>query len=250
MNEIDLRGRHAVVTGGAQGIGLAIATRLLASGASVTLWDKDAALLEQVVGEAGKRGTVSSETVDITIAGDVAGALESTLKRHGRIEILVANAGIAGPNIKTWEYPVDAWKQVLDVNLTGVFLCCRAVVPQMMRQNYGRIVNVASIAGKEGNPNAVAYSASKAGVIALTKSLGKETAGQNIAVNCITPAAARTRLFDQMTKEHIDFMLSKIPRGRFVEVDEVGSMVAWLVSEENSFATGAVFDLSGGRATY
>ncbi len=171
-------------------------------------------------------------------------------KRNGRIDILVANAGIAGPNHKTWEYPIDAWKRVIDINLLGVFLCCRAVVPHMLQQNYGRIVNVASIAGKEGNPNASAYSASKAGVIALTKSLGKETAAANIAVNCITPAAARTRIFDQMTKEHIDFMLSKIPRLRFLEVDEVSAMVAWLVSEENSFTTGAVFDLSGGRATY
>jgi 3-oxoacyl-[acyl-carrier protein] reductase len=163
---------------------------------------------------------------------------------------MVANAGIAGPNLKTWDYPVETWKQVIDINLVGVFLCCRAVLPHMLRAGYGRVVNVASIAGKEGNPNASAYSASKAGVIALTKSLGKETADKNIAVNCITPAAARTRIFDQMSQEHIDFMLSKIPRGRFLEVDEVSAMVAWLVSEENSFTTGAVFDLSGGRATY
>jgi NAD(P)-dependent dehydrogenase (short-subunit alcohol dehydrogenase family) len=177
-------------------------------------------------------------------------AAESTAAEHGRIDILVANAGIAGPNHKLWEYPVDDWKQVIDINLSGVFYCCRAIVPYMLRQNYGRIVNVASIAGKEGNPNASAYSAAKAGVIALTKSLGKETADKNIAVNCITPAAAKTRIFDQITREHIDYMLSKIPRGRFLEVDEVGAMVAWLVSEENSFTTGAVFDLSGGRATY
>ena len=172
------------------------------------------------------------------------------MKKHGRIDILVANAGIAGPNFKSWEYPLDAWKQVIDINLTGVFLCCSAIVPYLLEQGYGRIVNVASIAGKEGNANASAYSASKAGVIAFTKSLGKETANKNIAVNCITPAAARTRLFDQMSQEHIDFMLSRIPRGRFLEVGEVSSMVAWLVSEENSFTTGAVFDLSGGRATY
>jgi 2-dehydro-3-deoxy-L-rhamnonate dehydrogenase (NAD+) len=193
---------------------------------------------------------VSHEIVDVSQAESVAAAANATMQKHGKIDILVANAGIAGPNHKTWEYPIGAWKQVIDINLIGVFLCCHAVVPYMLRQNYGRIVNVASIAGKEGNANASAYSASKAGVIALTKSLGKETANQNIAVNCITPAAARTRIFDQMTQAHIDFMLSRIPRGRFLEVDEVSAMVAWLVSEENSFTTGAVFDLSGGRATY
>ena len=188
--------------------------------------------------------------VDVTSSEDVQSAAEATAKQLGKIDILVANAGIAGPNHKLWEYPVDAWRQVIDINLSGIFYCCRAIVPYMLQQNYGRIVNVASIAGKEGNPNASAYSASKAGVIALTKSLGKETADKNIAVNCITPAAARTRIFDQMTQQHIDFMLSKIPRGRFLEVPEVGAMVAWLVSEENSFTTGAVFDISGGRATY
>jgi len=172
------------------------------------------------------------------------------MSKHQRIDILVANAGIAGPNHKTWEYPVEEWQHVIQVNLLGVYHCCRAVLPHMLAADYGRIVNVASIAGKEGNPNASAYSASKAGVIALTKSLGKETAENNIAVNCITPAAARTRIFDQMSKEHVDYMLSKIPRGRFLEVDEVSAMVAWLVSEENSFTTAAVFDLSGGRATY
>jgi 3-oxoacyl-[acyl-carrier protein] reductase len=180
----------------------------------------------------------------------VAVATESTISKHGKIDILVAGAGIAGPNYKSWEYPVDAWKQVIDINLTGVFLCCRTIVPYMLRQNYGRIVNISSIAGKEGNPTASGYSAAKAGVIAFTKSLGKETALNNVAVNCITPAAAKTRIFDQVTQEHIDFMLSKIPRGRFLKVEEVSSMVAWLVSEENSFTTGAVFDLSGGRATY
>jgi NAD(P)-dependent dehydrogenase (short-subunit alcohol dehydrogenase family) len=177
-------------------------------------------------------------------------ATTSALKKHDRIDILVANAGIAGPNLKAWEYPLDAWKEVIDINLTGVFLCCSAIIPYLLEQDYGRIVNVASIAGKEGNANASAYSASKAGVIAFTKSLGKETANKNVAVNCITPAAARTRIFEQMSQEHIDFMLSRIPRGRFLEVDEVSSMVAWLVSEENSFTTGAIFDLSGGRATY
>jgi len=250
MNKIDLNHRHAVVTGGAQGIGLAIAIRLLASGASVSLWDRDPEMLVDASAKLKTPGAVSVETVDVTDAMSVAYGVKVTLAKHSKIDILVANAGIAGPNHKTWEYPIDAWKQVIDTNLLGVFLCCRAVVPCMLQQNYGRIVNVASIAGKEGNANAPAYSASKAGVIALTKSLGKETASQNIAINCITPAAARTRLFEQMTEDHINFMLSRIPRGRFVEVDEISAMVAWLVSEENSFTTGAVFDLSGGRATY
>jgi NAD(P)-dependent dehydrogenase (short-subunit alcohol dehydrogenase family) len=250
MNQIDLNHRHAVVTGAAQGIGLSIARRLLASGATVSLWDRDADLLAATVKQIGESQKVSHEIVDVSQAESVAAAANATMQKHGKIDILVANAGIAGPNHKTWEYPIGAWKQVIDINLIGVFLCCHAVVPYMLRQNYGRIVNVASIAGKEGNANASAYSASKAGVIALTKSLGKETANQNIAVNCITPAAARTRIFDQMTQAHIDFMLSRIPRGRFLEVDEVSAMVAWLVSEENSFTTGAVFDLSGGRATY
>jgi 3-oxoacyl-[acyl-carrier protein] reductase len=250
MNQIDLNHRHAVITGGAQGIGLAIATRFLASGASVSLWDRDADLLVATQKQLSENGQVSIEIVDVSDQHSVEAATSSTASKHGTIDILVANAGIAGPNHKTWEYPVDAWKQILDINLTGVFLCCRAIVPYMLRQDYGRIVNVASIAGKEGNPNASAYSASKAGVIALTKSLGKETANKNIAVNCITPAAARTRIFDQMAQEHIDFMLSHIPRGRFLEVNEVAAMVAWLVSEENTFTTGAVFDISGGRATY
>jgi 3-oxoacyl-[acyl-carrier protein] reductase len=250
MNQIDLNHRCAVVTGAAQGIGLAIARRLLASGATVSFWDRDADLLVATVEEIGKSKTVSHEIVDVSEPESVATAAQATIEKLGKIDILVANAGIAGPNHKSWEYPIDAWKQIIDVNLTGVFLCCRAIVPHMLQQNYGRIVNVASIAGKEGNANASAYSASKAGVIAFTKSLGKETAAKNIAVNCITPAAARTRIFDQITQEHIDFMLSRIPRGRFLEVDEVSAMVAWLVSEENSFTTGAVFDLSGGRATY
>ena|SRR5579863_289713 len=250
MNQIDLNNRCAVVTGAAQGIGLAIARRLLASGATVSFWDRDADLLLATVDEIGKSKTVSHEIVDVSEPESVAAATRATIEKLGKIDILVANAGIAGPNHKSWEYPIDAWKQIIDINLTGVFLCCRAIVPHMLQQNYGRIVNVASIAGKEGNANASAYSASKAGVIAFTKSLGKETAAKNIAVNCITPAAARTRIFDQITQEHIAFMLSRIPRGRFLEVDEVGAMVAWLVSEENSFTTGAVFDLSGGRATY
>jgi NAD(P)-dependent dehydrogenase (short-subunit alcohol dehydrogenase family) len=250
MNQIDLKDRHAVVTGGAQGIGYAIAKRFVASGATISLWDKDVALLKSAQAKLSVMGDVSIATVDVADADSVGVATEATIASRGAIDILIANAGIAGPNHKTWEYPIDAWRQIIDINLTGVFVCCRAVLPHMLSKQYGRIVNVASIAGKEGNANASAYSASKAGVIALTKSLGKETAGQNIAVNCITPAAARTRLFDQITQEHIDFMLAKIPRGRFVEVDEVSAMVAWLVSEENSFTTGAVFDLSGGRATY
>ena len=250
MNQIDLNHRHAVVTGAAQGIGLAVAERLLASGASVSLWDRDPDALAATLLKLGSEARASAETVDVSDSASVDAAAESTFQKHGSIDILVANAGIAGPNHATWEYPIDTWKQVIDINLVGVYLCCRAVVPHMLRQGYGRIVNVASIAGKEGNPNASAYSASKAGVIALTKSLGKETATRNIAVNCITPAAARTRIFDQMTQLHIDYMLSRIPRGRFLEVEEVSAMVAWLVSEENSFTTGAVFDLSGGRATY
>jgi 3-oxoacyl-[acyl-carrier protein] reductase len=250
MNQIDLNNRHAVVTGGAQGIGLSIARRLLDSGASVTLWDRDAELLSKTVRDLGREHVLSANVVEVSDDASVTAATTETMGRRGKIDILVANAGIAGPNRKTWEYSIEAWKQVIDINLVGVFLCCRAIVPHMLRAGYGRIVNVASIAGKEGNPNASAYSASKAGVIALTKSLGKETADKNIAVNCITPAAARTRIFDQLSQEHIDFMLSKIPRGRFLEVDEVSAMVAWLVSEENSFTTGAVFDLSGGRATY
>lgn len=248
MNQIDLKGKRAVVTGGAQGIGRAIAERFLASGAKVCLWDRDRALVEGTAAELSSgTGAVS---VDVTDADGIERAVAATKDVIGGIDILVANAGITGPNAKVWEYQPDAWRQVIDVCLTGVFLCCRAVVPGMIAQNYGRIVNVASIAGKEGNPNASAYSSAKAGVIALTKSLGKEVAGHNIAVNCITPAAAKTRIFEQMSQQHIDYMLSRIPRGRFVEIDEIAAMVAWLVSEENSFTTGAVFDLSGGRATY
>jgi 3-oxoacyl-[acyl-carrier protein] reductase len=250
MNQIDLTGRRAVVTGGAQGIGRAVAARLLASGASVALWDRDASLVGATVADLAAPGRALAVTVDVSSEDEVARATSDTLKGLGGVDILVANAGITGPNHPLWEYPVHAWRQVIDVNLTGIFLCCRAVVPLMVAQRYGRIVNVSSIAGKEGNPNASAYSASKAGVIALTKSLGKELAGFDVAVNCITPAAAKTALFDQMTQTHIDYMLSKIPRGRFLIVDEIASMVAWLVSAENSFTTGAVFDLSGGRATY
>jgi NAD(P)-dependent dehydrogenase (short-subunit alcohol dehydrogenase family) len=250
MNTIDLTNRHGIVTGGAQGIGFSVAQRLLASGASVTIWDRDKEMLATAVKQLQGGRPVDAAVVDVADAESVDRAAKAGAAKFGRVDILVANAGIAGPSLKCWEYPVDAWKQVIDVDLTGVFLCCRAVVPFMLQQDYGRIVNVASIAGKEGNPNASAYSAAKAGVIALTKSLGKELAERNIAVNCITPAAARTRIFEQISQEHIDYMLSKIPRGRFLEVDEVAAMVAWLVSEENSFTTGAVFDLSGGRATY
>ena len=250
MNKIDLANRHAIVTGGAQGIGLSIARRFLASGASVTLWDRDGQLLAATVRTLEGHGLVDAVTADVTDAETVIRAAAATAEKFGKIDILVANAGISGPNLKTWEYPVATWKQIIDVDLTGVFLSCRAIVPFMLQQKYGRIINVSSIAGKEGNPNASAYSAAKAGVIALTKSLGKELASHNIGVNCITPAAARTRIFDQMSQEHVDYMLSKIPRGRFLELDEIAAMVAWLVSEENSFTTGAVFDLSGGRATY
>ncbi len=250
MNKIDLSGRCAVITGGAQGIGLAIAERLLASGASLSLWDADEKLLRATVDALGAKGAVHSCPINVTDADAVQDAAEKTKQALGQIDILVTSAGITGPNTKCWEYPVQAWRQVMDVNLNGVFYCCRAIVPFMIKQNYGRIVNIASIAGKEGNPNASAYSASKAAVIALTKSLGKELAQHNIAINCITPAAARTRMFEQMTQEHIDYMLAKIPRGRFVKVEEIAAMVAWLVSEENSYTTAATFDLSGGRATY
>ncbi|MBW3095696.1 SDR family NAD(P)-dependent oxidoreductase [Pseudohoeflea coraliihabitans] len=248
MNQIDLKDRTAVVTGGAQGIGRAVAERLTASGATVCLWDKDAALAERTAAELGA-GT-SFLAVDLTDFAAVEKATAETEARLGRIDILIANAGIAGANAPVADYPVEEWRRIVDINLNGVFYCCKTVVAGMARRNYGRIVNLASIAGKEGNPNAAAYSASKAGVIALTKSLGKEMAGHDIAVNCVTPAAARTRIFDQMSQEHIDYMLSRIPRGRFLELDEAAAMIAWLVSAENTFATGAVFDLSGGRATY
>ncbi len=250
MNNIDLQGRSAVVTGGAQGIGRAVAERFLKSGASVALWDMDKSLAEEARGELEGMGEVAAFPVDVTDPGAVAAATAQTIAALGKIDILVCNAGIAGQNAKTWDYPVEEWNRVIDIDLNGVFLCCRAVVPNMIENNYGRIVNVASIAGKEGNPNAVAYSAAKAGVIAITKSLGKELAEHNISVNCITPAAARTRIFEQITQQHIDYMLSKIPRGRFVLVEEVAATVAFAASEDCSFTTGAVFDLSGGRATY
>lgn len=250
MNAIDLKGRNAIVTGGAQGIGRAIAERLLGSGAAVALWDQDAELLAETARQLEDQGEVSTAAVDVTDAEAVAGAFASTAERHGAVDIMVNNAGIAGPTMPSWEYPLDEWRSVVDVDLNGVYYCCRAALPHMRERGYGRIVNVASIAGKEGNPNAAAYSAAKAGVIALTKSLAKETADRDIAVNCVTPAAAKTRIFDQISQTHIDYMLSKIPRGRFLAVEEAAAMVAWMVSEENSFTTGAVFDLSGGRATY
>ena len=249
MNQIDLIGRRAVITGAAQGIGLSITQRLLTSGAEVCLWDQDAALLGQT-SEMLANSMVHTKIVDVTDSDAVRAAAEETLADLGCIDILVNNAGIAGPTVPSWEYPISDWKKVIDVDLNAVYYCCRAVIPMMREQNYGRVVNVASIAGKEGNPNAVAYSAAKAGVIALTKSIAKETAECNIAVNCISPAAAKTRIFDQISQQHIDYMLSKIPRGRFVLVEEIAAMVAWMVSQENSFTTGAVFDLSGGRATY
>ena len=229
MNRLDFAGRTAIVTGGAQGIGAAIVKRLSASGAKVLVWDLDGA-----------------PRVDVTDAGSISAALE----KIGQVDVLVNNAGIAGKNVATVDYPIEEWERVLRVNLTSQFLCCRAVAPRMVKAGYGRIVNIASVAGKEGNPNAVAYSASKAGVISLTKSLGKELAQTGVLVNCVTPAAAKTAIFEQMTKTHIDYMLSKIPMARFVEVDEIAALVCWLASEECSFSTGAVFDISGGRATY
>jgi len=249
-NQIDLKGRNAVVTGGAQGIGYAVAERLLASGARVALWDRDQALAEKAAASLSQNGSAIAVNVDQSKPAQVEAAAQQTLAAFGTIDILVNNAGIAGPNHPVADYPIESWEQVINIDLNGVFYCCRAVVPSMKQNGYGRILNVASIAGKEGNPNASAYSAAKAGVIALTKSLGKELAGQNIAVNCVTPAAAKTAIFDQMKQEHIDYMLSRIPRGRFLMVDEAAAMIAWLVSEDNSFTTAAVFDLSGGRATY
>ena len=249
-NKIDLKDRTAVVTGGAQGIGRAIVERLLASDAAVAIWDRDIKLAQQTAAALKSRGRVEAVAVDVTDLKQIEHARDETAKVFGRVDILVNNAGIAGANAKTWETEVEEWRKVMRINLDGPFICSRAVVPGMIAQNYGRIVNIASIAGKEGNPNAAHYSASKAGVIALTKSLGKELAGYDIAVNAVTPAAAKTAIFDQLKQEHIDFMLSKIPRNRFVTVDEVAALVAWIASQDNSFTTGAVFDISGGRATY
>lgn len=248
MNQYDFTNRMAIVTGGAQGIGFAVAKRLVDGGARVALWDMDEVLAHGVARELGADNL--SVSVDISDATSVEDAYKTTLAEFGHVDIVVNSAGIAGPNATVEAYPVEEFEKVVAVNLLGTFYVNRVVIGQMKTRNYGRIVNIASVAGKEGNPNASAYSSSKAGVIGFTKSLGKELAEYDIAVNCITPAAARTRIFDQMKQEHIDYMLSKIPRGRFLEVDEVASMVAWLVSEENSFTTAGTFDLSGGRATY
>jgi len=248
VNALDFRGRSAVVTGGASGIGLAVARRLAASGASVALWDRDEPAL--AAAKAALPEATRTLPVEVADADAVARAAQATARDLGRIDILVCSAGITGPNVPVWEYPIDRWRQVIDVNLNGLFYCNRAIVPLMLANDYGRIVNIASVAGKEGNPNASAYSTSKAGVIGLTKSLGKELANTRIRVNCVTPAAVRTTIFNQMTQQHIDFMLSKIPMGRFGTVDEVAALICWLASEECSFSTGAVFDISGGRATY
>jgi 3-oxoacyl-[acyl-carrier protein] reductase len=248
MNKIDLNERTAVVTGGAQGFGRAITERFVGSGARVAIWDNDPALADKTAAEIGN--AVSAFKVDVTDSAAVEKARDETLRAFGKIDILVNNAGIAGVNKTVWETDFEEWRKVLRINLDGPFICCKAIVPQMLKQNYGRIVNIASIAGKEGNPNAAHYSASKAGLIALTKSLGKELAAHDILVNAVTPAAAKTAIFDQMTQTHIDFMLSKIPKARFVLVEEVAAMVAWLASEDCAFSTGAVFDISGGRATY
>jgi 3-oxoacyl-[acyl-carrier protein] reductase len=248
MNQLDFRNRRAVVTGGAAGIGLAVGTRLAASGATVSLWDRDDRALEHARDTLGDRALL--QQLDVADPAAVERAALATAAALGGIDVLVCSAGVTGPNTVTSEYPIDAWRQVFEVNVNGVFNCNRAVVPVMRESGYGRIVNIASVAGKEGNPNAPAYSASKAAVIGLTKSLGKELAKTGILANCVTPAAVRTAIFDQMTQQHIDFMLSKIPMGRFGTVDEIAALVCWLASEECSFATGAVFDASGGRATY
>ena len=248
MNQLDFEGRHAVVTGGATGLGYAIAARLVASGGSVTLWDRDLAAAQRAALELGPRA--QAVQVDVAQHASVQSAAAATALQAGRIDALVNSAGITGPNTKVWDYPVEAWREVMEVNLDGVFHCCREVVPVMRDAGYGRIVNIASVAGKDGNPNASAYSASKAAVMALTKSLGKELADTGVRVNCVTPAAVKTAIFDQMSEEHIRFMLSKIPMGRFGTPGEVAALVGWLCTEECSFSTGAVFDLSGGRSTY
>src|SRR5215471_18322983 len=260
MNAIDLKNRTAIVTGGARGIGFAIAKRMLASGATVVLWDVDAAALDKAgaalqgqgrdQGQDNGSGGVHAAVVDVTDAAAIARAVAADLRERGKIDILVNNAGVTGGNAPLWELAPEVWRRVIEINLIAPYLVCRAIVPHMVRAGYGRIVNIASIAGKEGNPNASHYSASKAGLIALTKSLAKELAATGILVNCVTPAAAKTELFAQMKQEHIDYMLSKIPMSRFVEVDEVAALVAWLASEDCSFSTGAAFDISGGRAVY
>ena len=248
MNKFNLSGRTTIITGGAQGFGLAMTERFLSSGAKVIIWDIDKNVVEKSIAKLNNPN-LSSSIIDVTNFDQVSNEIEK-ITQSNKIDIFVNNAGIAGKNTTVWDYPIEEWKKVLELDLNAVFYCCKAITPHMVKNNYGRIVNIASIAGKEGNPNASAYSTAKAGVIGLTKSLGKELANKNIAVNAVTPAAAKTRIFDQMTKEHIDYMLSKIPRNRFILVEELASLVTWLVSEENSYTTGAVFDLSGGRATY
>ena len=249
MIKFDLNNRIAVVTGGAQGFGLAITERFIEADAKVVIWDIDESAAKDAINKL-KSENLSHQAVDVTNFEIINQNLEEVERKHSKIDIFINNAGIAGMNTTVAEYPLDEWKKVMNLNLNSVFYCCKAVVPYMLKNDYGRIVNIASIAGKEGNPNASAYSTSKAGVIGLTKSLGKELAQKNIAVNCVTPAAAKTRIFDQMTEEHINYMLSKIPRNKFAKVEELASLVTWLASEENSFSTAAVFDLSGGRATY
>lgn len=248
MNQLDMAGRHAVITGGATGLGFAIAQRMLASGGRVTLWDRDGAAAARACGELGAQA--QWVVVDVADHASVVAATRQTLGQTAVVDALVNSAGITGPNTKVWDYPVDDWAQVMQVNLNGLFYCCRELVPHMRGRNYGRVVNIASVAGKDGNPNASAYSASKAAVMALTKSLGKELADTGVRVNCVTPAAVKTAIFDQMSQEHIQFMLSKIPMGRFGTPEEVAAMVTWLCTEDCSFSTGAVFDLSGGRSTY
>ena len=249
MNKFNLSNRVAIVTGGAQGFGLAISERFIQSDAKVIIWDVDKKAAETAIKKISSENCIY-QIVDVKNFEEIKKNLDDIESNYGKIDIFINNAGIAGMNTTVAEYPLEEWNKVIDLNLNAVFYCCKAVVPFMLKNNYGRIVNIASIAGKEGNPNASAYSSSKAGVIGLTKSLGKELALKNIAVNCVTPAAAKTRIFDQMTQEHIDYMLSKIPRNRFAKVNELASLVTWLASEENSFSTSAVFDLSGGRATY
>ena len=249
MIKYDLNKRVAVVTGGAQGFGLAVSERFIEAGAKVIIWDIDEEAIKKAIDKVNSKN-LTYQIVDVSDFENINNSLMKIENKHGKIDIFINNAGIAGMNTTVAEYPLDEWKKVINLNLNSVFYCCKAVVPFMEKNNYGRIVNIASIAGKEGNPNASAYSTSKAGVIGLTKSLGKELAQKNIAVNCVTPAAAKTRIFDQMTEEHINYMLSKIPRNKFAKVEELASLVTWLSSEENSFSTAAVFDLSGGRATY
>ena len=249
MDKKILLNKIVLITGGAQGFGLAVTERFIEAGAKVVIWDIDEVAIKKALDKVNSEN-LSYQIVDVSNFENITKSLNEIESKHGKIDIFINNAGIAGKNTTVAEYPLDEWNKVINLNLNSVFYCCKAVVPFMLKNDYGRIVNIASIAGKEGNPNASAYSTSKAGVIGLTKSLGKELAQKNIAVNCVTPAAAKTRIFDQMTEEHINYMLSKIPRNKFAKVEELASLVTWLSSEENSFSTAAVFDLSGGRATY